>query len=506
MPRLFCQAGKDIGQDFPIVHNMILGRKNDCAIIVDDDKASREHAKIFKEGGAFYVEDLSSSNGTYLNDIQIDKRRLNFGDKIRIGRTILAFLADPVQNLEGQTVAGFKIEKNLGARGIGIVYRARQIKLARIVALKVLDKDFAEDPAFVDRFIKEAQAAGKLRHNGVIQVFDVGHEGDMYYVCMEYVSGKTLREAIKEEGALPLARALENAKTIAEALKEAHDAGVIHGELNPANIILTKEGMAKIAELGIPKNPDPAKKDVYALNYLSPEEAMGLGVTAQSDIYSLGISFYEMLNGSPPFVARSAEEIIEKHRKEAVPDLSETRRNIPKIVGLMIKKMCLKNLQNRYSTMSEVLEDIKKALAPPQKPSKRLPAAAPHKHRKHHHGSHHRPGHVKHQAKPLQHPGQPPSKRAPAAPPSHRSPAARPSHRAPIAKPPSHRAHLEEPTPVAIDPEVAAAREERRHDRSARLKQAKSIVELVAGVSLLIVLFFLSYIIVYVVLSMASGK
>jgi serine/threonine protein kinase len=499
MPRLFCQAGKSIGQDYPIVDNMILGRMKDCAVIVDDDKASREHAKIYKEDGAFHVEDLNSSNGTYLNDIQIDKRRLNYGDKIRIGRTILAFLADPVQNLEGQTVAGFKIEKNLGARGIGIVYRARQVKLARMVALKVLDKDFADDPVFVERFIEDARAAGKLRHTGVIQVFDVGNEGDLYYVCMEYVSGKTLRDTIKEEGAFALQRALETAKTIAEALKEAHDASVIHGELNPANIILTTEGMAKIAELGIPKNPDPAKKDVYALNYLSPEEAMGLGITAQSDIYSFGISMYEMLNGSPPFVARSAEEIIEKHKTEAVPDLSETNRDIPNMVGLMIKKMCLKNLQNRYGSMNAVLEDIKKALSPPRKPSKRLPAT-PHKHRKHHHGGHHH-GHVKHHAKPSHSQGQAVHKVS-----SKRTPAAPATHRSPIAKPPSHRAPLDAPTPLEIDSEVIAARDVRRHDRAVRLNQTKSIVELVVGVSLLFVLFFLSYIIVYIVLSMASGE
>ncbi|MHC4660495.1 MAG: protein kinase domain-containing protein [Planctomycetota bacterium] len=495
MPRIFCQAGKDIGQDFPLEKNMLLGRKSSCTIIVDDDKASREHAKIYKEEDAYYVEDLNSSNGTYLNEIKIAKRRLNFGDKIRIGRTILVFLSDPVQNIEGQTMGGFKIEKNLGARGIGIVYRARQIKLARTVALKVLDKDYAEDPAFVERFIAEARAAGKLRHPGIIQVYDVGQLGDVYYACMEYISGKTLRDTIAEQGTFTVKRVKEIAQVLAEALREAHANEIIHGELNPSNIIMTRELEPKVSELGIPKSADPARKDVFALKYLSPEEAMGLGITPQSDIYALGLAMFEMLEGKPPFEAESAQEIIDMHRLDPIPDLSETHPEIPQAFALMIKKMCLKNLSNRYATIDKFLEDLAKVPTEPKKPKKPPKAHKRASHVRHTPHSKHA-GHARHahHAKP-----------AAAHKPSHRAPGAQvASKRTPQAKHSSKRAPVAEKPPV--DPEAAAARDERRHERDERIKHMRKIVEYVVGVSLLIVLFLLSYLIVYFVLSMAHGK
>jgi serine/threonine protein kinase len=375
MPRLFAESGRMIGQDYAVTDNMVLGRKQTCHVVVDDPKSSREHTRILKEGGMYYVQDLNSSNGTYLNEVRIDRSPLVFGDKIRIGETVLVFMGDPEQNLEGQTVGGFQILDKLGHRDIGIVYRARQIALDRVVALKVLDRDLSNDSLFVNRFIEEARAAGTLRHPNIIHVFDVGRANEQYYICMEYVSGKTLRDTLLENS-LSLEDKVRVAKECASALAFAHDRSIIHKDVTPSNIILTEEKVAKVADMGIAKLADTpiTSRDVSSLHYISPEEALGKPLGPQSDIYSLGVCMYEMLTGRLPFRSESARDIIKERITTHVPSPRDLAPEIPESLAVVCLHMTAVQTSARYSSMKDVVADLEKIDLSPVRQQARRPA------------------------------------------------------------------------------------------------------------------------------------
>lgn len=378
MPRLIAESGKIIGQDFPVTDNIVLGRKRTCDVIVDDAKSSREHTRVFKEGGSYYIRDLNSSNGTYLNEVRIDKSPLVFGDKIRIGETVLVFVGDPELNLEGQTVGGFQIIEKLGHRDIGVVYRARQIALDRIVALKVLDRDLSSDAEFVKRFIDEARAAGTLRHPNIIHVFDVGKANDQYYICMEYVSGRTLRDTLGE-GALTLDDKLRVVKECASALAFAHDRNIVHKDITPTNIILTQEKAAKVADMGIARLTDTAitSRETSSLYYISPEEALAKPIGPQADIYSLGVVLFEMLTGEVPFKSSSAREIIKEHITTPVPSPKGLAPEVPDLLALVCVRMTQISQSARYPSMSEVVKDLEDISLAAPKARIRKPARQP---------------------------------------------------------------------------------------------------------------------------------
>ncbi len=374
MPRFFAEGGKQIGADFPVTDKMIIGRKKTCEIVLDDGRSSREHTLITKEGGSHYVKDLNSSNGTYLNDVRIDKSPLVFGDRVRIGDTVLVFLDDPEQSLEGQTIGGFQIVEKLGHRDIGIVYRARQIALDRIVSLKFLDKDLSGDKQFVMRFIEEARVAGTLRHPNIVHIFDVGTANGQYYICMEYISGKTLRDALTE-GALTLGDKVRIAKECASALGFAHGRGIIHKDVTPSNIILTHENVAKVSDMGIAKlsGAPISGREISSLYYISPEEALAQPIGPKSDMYSLGVCFYEMLAGELPFKANSAREIVKEHIITPVPSPRECAPEVPEPVARICVRMTARELSGRYPSMGEVVADLEKIDLSPARRRARSP-------------------------------------------------------------------------------------------------------------------------------------
>jgi serine/threonine protein kinase len=358
MPRLFCEEGKTIGTSYPLGESTVLGRKKDCPVVVDDAKASRQHVRIHKDKGAYYVEDLQSANGTFLNEVRITKSRLAYGDKVRVGRTVFAFLADEEQSIEGQKLGPYMVVRKIGPRGIGIVYRARQEALDRDVAIKVLDRDYTSDEDFVARFINEARQAGKVYHPNVIQVYDVGSEAGMYYVAMEYVSGRPLRDSLTSGEPLPLADALRITRESASAMAAAHEKQIVHRELTPANIILTQENTAKVAELGITKESRIDRKDLQTLYCLSPEEARGMTPDDRSDIYSLGVCFFHMLSGRPPFKSDNAASLIQMHAKENLPDLGRIRPDLPEAAISLAERMCAKLPKDRIQSMKEVEDEL----------------------------------------------------------------------------------------------------------------------------------------------------
>ncbi|MCX7704172.1 MAG: serine/threonine-protein kinase [Planctomycetota bacterium] len=361
MPRLFVESGKKIGADFPVKDGMVLGRMEECDVLIDDPKSSRRHARIMKQGAQYFIVDLNSSNGTYLNDVLVKKSPLVFGDRIRIGDTVLVFTEEPEEDLVGSRLGGFEIMERLGARETGVIYKARQVALDRIVALKILDRGLSEDAAFVKRFKERAQAAATLRHPNIVQIFDVGEVEGRHFVAMEYVQGKSLRDILKEgeQILLTMEDKLNIAKQMAEALVYTHRQGILHGNLTPINILLTEKKEVKLSDFGGVRRDLPlAARDVTSLYYISPEEALGRKPDKQSEIYTLGIVLFQMVTGELPFKATGALELIREHTERDIPPPDIINSNVPASFADVIYKMCAREPERRFASIVEVREAL----------------------------------------------------------------------------------------------------------------------------------------------------
>lgn len=242
----------------------------------------------------------------------------------------------------------YRLLERIGGGGMAEVYLAEDILLARQVAVKVLRPQFAGDDEFVARFRQEARAAARLSHPNIVSIYDVGCEADTHYIVMEYVPGETLKECIKREGWLSPAVAVEYAVQIAAALKHAHDNQIVHCDIKPHNILIHRDGTAKVTDFGIARAVSCQTTTQVAgvlgsVHYLSPEQARGYGVDSQSDIYSLGVVLYEMLAGNPPFDGNSPIAIAMKHIQEEPRPLKDVRPDLsPQLIRLVSKAMAKK--------------------------------------------------------------------------------------------------------------------------------------------------------------------
>lgn len=238
-------------------------------------------------------------------------------------------------------VPGYRIERCLGAGGMGKVYLACQESLDRLVALKLLSAKYAGDPAFVERFVKEARSAGKLSHENIVAAVDVGEAGGQYYFVMEYVPGRPLSEIIKEEAPLAEQRALELCRQIARGLRHAHAQGFIHRDIKPSNILLTPEGVAKICDLGLAREIGIGGAAEEGLMhgtpaYASSEQCRGArDVDHRSDLYSLGITLFEMLTGTRPFQGACSKDLARQHLKNEPPAPRSLNPGVSAAAGLL---------------------------------------------------------------------------------------------------------------------------------------------------------------------------
>ncbi len=270
--------------------------------------------------------------------------------------------------MKGQKISDrYQVIKSIGEGGMANVYLAYDTILDRNVAVKVLRGDLANDEKFVRRFQREALAASSLSHPNIVEVYDVGEDNGEYYIVMEYIEGKHLKQLIKKRGKLTVTEAVDIVLQITDGLSVAHDSYIIHRDIKPQNIMILENGLVKITDFGIAMAMNSTQLTqtnsvMGSVHYLPPEQASGKGATLQSDIYSIGILFYELLTGKLPFKGENAVEIALKHLKEPLPSIRDEIPNIPQSVENIIIKATAKNPKNRYNDAREMHEDLKTCL------------------------------------------------------------------------------------------------------------------------------------------------
>ncbi|QEK13607.1 Stk1 family PASTA domain-containing Ser/Thr kinase [Crassaminicella thermophila] len=264
----------------------------------------------------------------------------------------------------------YEIIEKIGGGGMALVYKAKCKLLNRYVAVKILRPEFTSDEEFIRSFKKESQAAASLSHPNIVNIYDVGNDDDIYYLVMEYVKGKTLKQIIKEKGPLQLEETINIGKQIALALQHAHNNHIVHRDIKPHNIMITDDGRVKVTDFGIAKAVTSSTVTntgnvIGSVHYFSPEQARGGYIDEKSDLYSLGIVLYEMATGKVPFEGESPISIALKHIHEDIKLPSEINKNIPKALEDIILKATQKDQTKRYNSTKDICEDLEQALKQP---------------------------------------------------------------------------------------------------------------------------------------------
>ena len=261
----------------------------------------------------------------------------------------------------------YEVIRSIGEGGMANVYLGYDTILDRNVAIKVLRGDLSNDEKFVRRFQREALSASSLAHPNIVEMYDVGEDDGVYYIVMEYVEGKTLKQLLKKRGTLTLSEAIDIMSQLTDGMAHAHDSYIIHRDLKPQNIMIKDDGQIKITDFGIAMALNSTQLTqtnsvMGSVHYLPPEQASGKGCTIKSDIYSMGIIFYELLSGSLPFKGDNAVEIALKHMREPLPSLREENSAIPQSIENIVRRATAKNPKNRYDSARSMHEDLLTAL------------------------------------------------------------------------------------------------------------------------------------------------
>ncbi|MGE0434378.1 MAG: protein kinase [Planctomycetota bacterium] len=381
MPQLVVEKGNDRDRAIPVKpgDKIVVGRDIKANLRVEDVMTSRKHFAIISHKEDFYVKDLKSANGTFLNGKKVEQEKLSIGDRIQIGETVLSFLNEDEGKkkggLVGKEIAGYLIEERLGRGAMGTVYLAKQISLDRNVALKILAPELLKDKSFVEMFIKEARACGKLNHPNIIQVYDVGSFKGVYYFSMEYVEKGGVADLLTNNRALPLHQALPMVRDACQALAYAERQGIIHRDIKPDNLFLNAENIVKIGDLGLAHSAseDVGAEGVFGTpHYIAPEQAMGEKLDHRADIYAMGCTFFRMVTGHTPYRGQNVQEILRKQVKAPPPYAAERPddlppdapwTDVPRSVADIIYKMMAKNRDERYESASKILPELEAALA-----------------------------------------------------------------------------------------------------------------------------------------------
>lgn len=259
----------------------------------------------------------------------------------------------------------YQIIEKIGVGGMADVYKGKDNLLGRTVAIKILHQNFASDEEFVTRFKREAQAAGRLNHPNIVNMYDVGYDQGFHYIVMEYVDGITLKQYITQQKRLPVDEAVKIAIAIGEGLEHAHSMGIVHCDIKPHNVMITTTGRVKVTDFGIARAMNANNTLMYTnsimgtAHYLSPEQASGKPVDGSTDIYSLGVVLYEMLTGRVPFDGDTPISVALKHVREKLVPPTRYNQNVPALLESVVMKALAKNPEDRFASITDMIADLR---------------------------------------------------------------------------------------------------------------------------------------------------
>jgi eukaryotic-like serine/threonine-protein kinase len=376
MPRIVVERGNEKGLGLNLDtpgKSVVIGRLKDCDLVLTDSLASRHHFRITREGDKLKIADMESHNGTFVNGEKIEKEtELKLGSTIRAGETLLCLRSESrveEGDLAGKKIAGYHLLTRIGIGGMGEVYKAMQVALGRQVALKILSSDLVEDRSFVEKFLKEARAAGKFNHPNVIHVHEVGEEGGTYFYSMEFIDGGSVQDLVAKGKKLEPQRATEIILQAAKALDYAEKVGIVHCDIKPDNLMVTSNGDVRLSDLGIAKPVNEKGKaeqsdGVFGSpHYMAPEQARGLPMDHRSDLYSLGVTYYRIVLGRVPFTGKDAREIMEKQVFDEPEPPRKLDPNLPPMVYTILTKLLKKRPVDRYQSAAPLIKDLQTAIA-----------------------------------------------------------------------------------------------------------------------------------------------
>ncbi|HEY7426308.1 MAG TPA: serine/threonine-protein kinase [Gemmataceae bacterium] len=274
--------------------------------------------------------------------------------------------AKELETLLGQQIPGYQLLEKLGQGSMGTVYKARQMSMNRLVAVKVLHPRLAANPEFLPRLTREAHLAARLSHNNIIQAIDVGSAGPLHYFVMELVEGQTIRETLETGKVYEEREAIEIILQIAQALQHAHRRGLIHRDVKPANIVLTTEGIAKLADLGMARETDDAvlaRREkgltIGTPYYIAPEQIRGrLDIDGRADLYSLGGTLYHMVTGHPPFHYPEVDRVLMAHVEEELTPPDHLNQSLSAGLGEVVEFLMAKERRRRYRKADDLIIDL----------------------------------------------------------------------------------------------------------------------------------------------------
>ncbi|MCB9893729.1 MAG: protein kinase [Planctomycetes bacterium] len=391
--------GIDAGveKELPDEGTVTIGRRSSCDLVLRVDSVSREHCRIEKNEGAYWLHDNGSSNGTLLNGLRIEKAKLVHGDVITLDRVTLEYLEEAdsahtremirefvVQNrpdvdgtytaensLIGKTLKHYKVLSVIGEGGMALVYKSRDERNGDIVALKVLKRGETVDQENLQRFLKEFKTGSKLNHPNIMQVYEIGEVDGTYFIAMEYINGSSLQEILDEKGRLSAEGTLKIGIQVAKALEFAFSQRIIHRDIKPENILISREGEVKITDLGLAKelkryvsvNITKTGEGIGTLHYMSPEQVENTrDVDQRADIYSLGATLYECLCGQPPFDEVGVWKFVEAINEKPPPNLNDRVPNLHSEVWPVVEKALAKRPEERQQTPTEFREELERLL------------------------------------------------------------------------------------------------------------------------------------------------
>jgi serine/threonine-protein kinase len=287
--------------------------------------------------------------------------------------------------LVGEEIPGYEMLEKLGQGAMGTVFKARQLSMNRLVAIKTINPRLAANPDFIKRLTREAHIAAKLSHNNIVQAIDVGSAGHLAYFVMEYVSGTTIKEELEEGKVYKEKEAVEIVLQVAQALQHAHRRGLIHRDVKPANIILTLDGIAKLADLGMARETEDRARaraekglTIGTPFYIAPEQILGKeDIDVRADIYALGATLYHMVTGQPPFPYKGVEAVFQAHLNEELTPPDHIRPELSSGLGEVVECMMAKDRKQRYRSPDDLIVDLECLLngEPPKLIRSRIEAA-----------------------------------------------------------------------------------------------------------------------------------